>query len=374
MILAERSLNAVMLHSGPLASQLPLLVTGSYLLITSQGWGQRGITRAIQSALPGACLGIVDSVPPNPSISYVLAHHNPAIVADFIIALGGGSVMDAAKAFAALCGKTASEASFLAMLEKPDGFDLSNPPKIIAIPTTSGTGSEITRWATIWSQQGQKYSLSHPALMPAHALLDSALCLSMPSLVTLTGGLDALSHACEALWNNSHTSESDRYAQLAIRLLVKNLPAALADPGNSTIRENMQQAALYAGYAMSITKTAIAHSISYPLTGEFDIPHGIACSFTLPEVMEFNLASERLELIAQAAGTSRTHLPAWCAAFLKQIGVDDYLKRCHDRFASITSKRLELINPARAGNNIRPVTAQDAQAILQKAIERIQGA
>ena len=372
MTLAESSFNNVKLHVGSVETLLPSLVTGPWLLVTSQGWARRPAVSQICAALGGSNLGVIDSVPPNPTIPYMLSCHQPARKPRVIIALGGGSVMDAAKAFAALSGRAASEESFLAMLEKPDGFELSQPPAIIAIPTTSGTGSEVTRWATIWSRTGKKYSLSHPALMPAHAVLDARLCMSMPRMVTLTAGLDAFSHACEALWNNGHTPESDIYAQRAIALLVAHLPAALAQPDNITVRAHMQQAALYAGYAMSITKTALAHSISYPLTGELNIPHGIACSFTLPEVMEFNLACERLDLIAQAAGTVRENLPAWCAAFLKELGVNEYLKNYAEGFARLETMRLELINPARAGNNIRPVTAQDAQVILQKAISRIQ--
>ena len=207
---------------------------------------------------------------------------------DWVVALGGGSVMDAAKGLVAIQALNDDIPKFNAHLREgkslPDDF---KPAPLICVPTTSGTGSEVTRWGTIWGDEKVKFSLTDPRLYPREAILDARLCLSMPRELTLATGLDALSHAMEAVWNNNHTPLSDRFAGDAIRGLRSNFLDALEKPDDLKVRREMQIAATLAGLAMGTTQTALAHSISYPFTALFGMPHGLACSFTLPALIKW---------------------------------------------------------------------------------------
>jgi phosphonate metabolism-associated iron-containing alcohol dehydrogenase len=200
-----------------------------------------------------------------------------------IIALGGGSVIDSAKVFAAAGGDFGNVKTFL---ESQKGAEHLSAIPIIAVPTTAGTGSEVTCWGTVWDEaNGKKYSLARPNLYPTHAVVDPRLMLGKPLLLTISTGLDALSHALESLWNVNNNPVSANHAVVAARSALDVLPRLVKDLGNIELRERMAMAALFAGLAFSNTKTAIAHSLSYPITLRHGVQHGIACSFSLPMVL-----------------------------------------------------------------------------------------
>ncbi len=218
--------------------------------------------------------------------------------------------MDSAKAIAAtgaLNKENWIEDHFKCGTPFPEKF---NPKPIVAMPTTAGTGSEVTMWATIWDmKEKQKYSLSHPGLYPQIALLDPELTRTLPKNETIYSGLDALSHAMESIWNKNHNPISDTFALKAIDLVRRYLPKLCKDPGNIDLRASVFHASLFAGLAFSNTKTALAHSISYPLTYHFNIPHGLACALPLPHILQFNgkSAPDRIGIMAEALGTDRSH-------------------------------------------------------------------
>jgi phosphonate metabolism-associated iron-containing alcohol dehydrogenase len=356
-----------------------IIGTKSYLLVTSEGWIKRGVYKRLNDAKlhDTQCVGIIDNIHENPTISTILSSFDGSLSPDYILAIGGGSVLDAAKALSALYSVKGDADAFQDMLSSPDAFTFNTErllPPIIAVPTTSGTGSEVTRWATIWTDEGQKYSLSHPQLHPKTSILDESFCISMPHNITLSSGLDALSHACEAVWNINHTDESDEYVQKALALIVSNLPQILENPNDTNLRKNMQLAAFYAGYTMSITRTALAHSISYPLTGLCGISHGIACSITLPEVMRFNSVGneDRMTVIAEVVGVSVADLPEWCRDFLHSVGLQESFPSFSDGLKGVNLLSLKLIDPSRAGINIRKATQEDALNILQDTLTWLQ--
>lgn len=203
---------------------------------------------------------------------------------DVWIALGGGSVIDSTKVFAAANGDFANVKRYL---ETGDGAAQLSSTPIIAVPTTSGTGSEVTCWATVWDRAtGSKYSLARPGLYPEYSIIDPELMLAKPLDLTVSTGLDALSHALESLWNVNANPVSANHAVAAAREVLDVLVDLADDLGNLDHRTRMARAAMFAGLAFSNTKTAIAHSLSYPITLRHGIPHGIACSFTLPLVID----------------------------------------------------------------------------------------
>ena len=194
--------------------------------------------------------------------------------------------MDTAKCMAILASHTGSINQFL-----KDNVPLTAPGiPYIAIPTTSGTGSEVTQWATVWDLQaeGKKYSLSDPKMYARAALLDPRLIQTLPQKMTAMTGLDALSQAIEAYWSRNHNPISDIYALEAIKVIYANLEQAYSHPQNLEFRERMAYGSLVSGLAFSNTKTTAVHSVSYPMTLHYHVPHGLACALTLGEFIVFN--------------------------------------------------------------------------------------
>ncbi len=240
---------------------------------------------------------------------------------EVIVALGGGSIIDAAKVIAASQGEFSR---VLASLTGGPALDEVTFTPIIAVPTTAGTGSEVTSWATVWDHDsGNKFSLTHGALYPEVSLLDPALTMGAPRGLTLATGLDALSHALESIWNVSANPISANFAVAAASEIMEVLPKLVDNLADAKLRERQARAALIAGMAFSNTKTALAHNISYDITLRAGTPHGIACSFSLPMVMRWSLGHSvdcdaNLRLIFGddlSAGAKRL------GAFLERLGV-----------------------------------------------------
>ena len=229
---------------------------------------------------------IVDDVDANPDYQELgsqTARIAEAEAPEVWIALGGGSVIDSTKVFAAANGDFANVKRFL---ETKSGAEALSATPIIAVPTTAGTGSEVTCWATVWDREtGRKHSLARPELYPECAVVDPELMLGKPRDLTISTGLDALSHALESIWNVNANPVSASHAITAAREAMAVLPLLADDLGNLDLRSRIAFASLSAGLAFSNTKTAIAHSLSYPVTLRHGVPHGIACSFTLPLVL-----------------------------------------------------------------------------------------
>ncbi len=258
-------------------------------------------------ALAGQPALVIDNIQPNPDFAELevscarwMSVEQPPEV---IVALGGGSVIDTAKVLAAADGNFHRVRRFL---QQGTGHDELAGVPIIAVPTTAGTGSEVTCWATVWhSEAERKYSLALPELYPEVALVDPELTLELPLSLTVSTALDAFSHALESLWNVNRNPISSAAAVSAAREILDWLPALVAEPQNLMLRSRIARAALMAGVAFSNTKTAIAHNISYPITLRHGTAHGEACSFTLPTILRAvtGESAELDALLAQIFGT-----------------------------------------------------------------------
>ena len=230
---------------------------------------------------------IFDRVLPNPSFEDCQKAVNFSLKYNFdgVIAIGGGSVLDTAKPMIAAMSNNNGFLSELLSLTKP----YENKIKSIFIPTTHGTGSEVTKWGTIWNTKNKKkYSISHDDLYPSIAILDASLTTSLPLDISIITILDALSHSFEAIWNKNANSQSTELAIDAICLILNNINSFKNNYRDVLIRKKMMIASNKAGLAFSNTKTAAAHSISYPLTIDFGIPHGIASSISLIPLLKIN--------------------------------------------------------------------------------------
>ena len=236
----------------------------------------------------GEPLLIIDEISPNPDYKNleVIAkkYQKISLENQQILCLGGGSVIDSAKFIAFGLGDFKYTVDYL---EKKAEYKKQSHPDLISIPTTAGTGSELTCWATIWDIANQKkYSLMHECLFSKLSIFDSNLTLTLPKKITLEPGLDAMSHAFESIWNINSNPISNNYAIKSIKIIMQFLPLVLKEPTNIHYREMLAMGSMYAGLAFSNTKTAISHNISYPITLKYGVPHGIACSFTLPIVLK----------------------------------------------------------------------------------------
>jgi alcohol dehydrogenase class IV len=238
---------------------------------------------------------IYSEVSPNPNFNDCseIIHFCNDNYFDGVIAIGGGSVMDLAKVI--ISSLSLQESNILRLIDHKSIYPNTIPS--IFIPTTHGTGSEVTMWGTIWNlKEKKKYSISSPSLYPTIAILDGSLTLTLSLKYSIITILDTLSHSFESIWNKSANKKSTELAIEAITIILKNIEAFKETPENLAIRSKFLIASNIAGLAFSNTKTAAAHSISYPLTINFDIPHGIASSITLPSLINFNKSKIDLEL------------------------------------------------------------------------------
>ncbi len=188
---------------------------------------------------------------------------------DTIIGIGGGSVIDVSK--------------FI----KLSAYNNDIKIPLIAIPTTAGSGSESTYFIVYYNKKEKQSKGIEEATLPDYLISDPQFTLSLPKKITASTGIDALCQAIESYWSINSTEESKRLARKSIKLLLKNLETAVNNPSNES-RKNMMNAANLAGKAINITKTTACHSISYPITSYFNIPHGHAVSLTLGEMLIYN--------------------------------------------------------------------------------------
>lgn len=286
-----------------------------------------GLIDTLTSLLPGQINLIIDNVFPNPDVAQLNALYNNfwqrSDDIDLIIALGGGSTIDTAKTL--MVGTESGKfADLLAILTEGKPYSPVKTKPLITIPTTAGTGSEVTPWATIWdAAQQKKYSLHLDCTWPSVAIVDPRLMLSLPREVTISTGLDALSHALEAIWNVHANPISDSLAISAVEDIFECLIPLVKQPADIDLRTRMAQAALKAGMAFSNTKTALAHSISYDMTLRYGLPHGIACSFTLPLVlgMAWGRSADRDVVLQRLFGRDLSAAQERLRNFLHELGV-----------------------------------------------------
>ena len=209
---------------------------------------------------------------------------------DIIVAIGGGSVIDIAKSVGILEGEDTSIEDFV--LGKTKLSDRKIP--LVAIPTTSGSGSEATHFAAIGIGD-TKYALAHTSLLPDVSVVDPELTYSLPTKATAETGADALCQAIESYWSINSTDESKVYAKEAMKLAYVNLRDAVLNPSEIS-RTAMSKASFLAGKAINISKTTACHAFSYPLTSRYKIVHGHAVALTLPEVLLYNSEVSEVDL------------------------------------------------------------------------------
>jgi len=300
------------------------------LIVLDRNLAETGFREKMDGVLAKAGIGYViyDKTEPEPPLE--LADDGTKLAlkkkCDGIIGIGGGSAMDLAKAIAVLAANKGKAEDYLGLNRVP-GPGL---PKIM-VPTTAGTGSEVTFTAVfIRKKLKKKEGMNSAHLYPELALLDPKLTLSLPPHPTATTGIDALCHAIESYTSVIASPISEMMSIEAIRLISDNLRTAVHEGTNIEAREAMLLGSLYAGLGLANAGVTAVHSLSYPLSGKYGVSHGLANTIMLPRVMAFNLpgALEKFVDIAEVMGEIVDDLPLREAAYLAVEAVEALIEDC----------------------------------------------
>jgi alcohol dehydrogenase class IV len=358
---------------GPLAGAL---LGSRVLFVTDPGIRRLGLAEAALASL-GPGVTIFAEVEADPSRQTLLAAVAAGQGATGVVGFGGGSAMDVAKLAALLLGSGEP-------LDAAWGVGNAKGPRLplVLVPTTAGTGSEVTPVAIITVGAEEKRGVSAPVLLPDLALLDPELTLGLPPAITAATGIDAMVHAIEAYAtvNPNANPISKLLAREALRLLGANIETAVQRGGDRDARGAMLMGAMLAGQAFANAPVAAVHALAYPLGGIFHIPHGLSNALVLPQVLAFNalvaggvyaeIATDAFpDLAAIEGGQAR------CAAFIEalaglraRLGLPSRLREAGVPAGALPRLAAEAMKQTRLlVNNPRPVTEADALAIYRAA-------
>ena len=363
-----------------LGQEAKALGTKKALLVTDKGVVESGIGEKAQALLKkeGIELDIFDKVISDPDIGCAEACIEMAKrdKYDLILGVGGGSSMDIASAVSVMCTNPGTVRDYL-------GINLVKNPGIptILIPTTAGTGAEVTPNAILTDVQAKlKKAIVSPYILPRLAIVDPLLSVSMPPQVTSSSGIDALTHAVESYTSNKATIMTDLFAKEAIILIGQSLRTAVANGNNLQARYDMSIGSLYAGIALANAGVTAVHALAYPLGGQFKVAHGIANGLLLPYVMEFNVLGDipKFARVARFLGQKVEHLSlleqAYHAAnavkaIYKDLKIPQSLTELKVPREAIPEMAKAAMNVTRLmGNNPREMTVEDVERIYEKAL------
>jgi alcohol dehydrogenase class IV len=297
---------------------------------------------------------------------------------DFVIGIGGGSVIDLAKSVSFIATQKGDTAKIVRSESEVSSREITS----LIIPTTAGTGSESTHFSVVYINK-EKFSLAHISIVPDYAILDPTFTEKLPPYITACTGMDALCQGIESFWSVKSSDESREYSKKAIELSLENIKKAVNNPDKNS-REKMLFASNYSGRAINIAQTTIAHAVSYPFTAYFNIPHGHAVALTLPHFIEFNsqvdadsvqdirglsFVKQRMsELIERIGEASALDAKNKILSIMNNIGLETKLSNL-----GFSEKDIDIVikngfNPQRVKNNPRILTENQLRKLLIKLL------
>ena len=364
-----------------LAGHAGAVLGKSCFVVTDAGVRQLGLCDAAIASLEeaGHTVSVFDSVEADPSRTTLMTAVDAARAAGAtgVVGFGGGSSMDVAKLVALLLGSGEP-------LDDAWGVGQAKGPRLplVLVPTTAGTGSEVTPVSIITIGEEEKRGVSSPVILPDIAVLDPDLTLSLPAAVTAATGVDAMVHAIEAYASSNANNNplSRMLAREALRLLGANIETAVFEGGNADARAAMLLGSMLAGQAFANSPVAAVHALAYPIGSTFHVPHGLSNALVLPHVLGFN-APEAAHLYAEIAADAFPRLAevegaqARCAAFIEalhglsaKLGLQTRLREVsvpEEALAKMASDAM--LQTRLLVNNPREVTEADALAIYRAA-------
>ena len=358
-------------------ASLDALGADKVMVVTDQGIIKVGIYAKIEKILKdaGKEIVLVDDVKPDPSMQLVdsIAEKARKSGARAVIGLGGGSSIDSAKVAAALVGNEGSIKDYLGVgiLPKP-GLP------ILAVPTTAGTGSEVTYLSILSDLENEtKKGFGTPFIMPKYAFLDPALTVGLPPHITAPTGMDALCHCVEAYTSANANDYSDGMAVKAIELIGQNIRTAYNNGSDMEAREKMLLGSLMAGIAFANAGVTAVHAFAYPLGGMFHVPHGMANSLMLPVIIKFNASAMKdrfghvAELISGRSGADWKDCISEVESLSEDLKLPRNLKAIDIPEDAIKPMSVSVMDQTRLlVNNPREVSQQDAFDIYTEAYNR----
>lgn len=352
---------------------------GNVFIVTDAGLVKAGICKKITDLLEAASISytVYDRVEPDPRVEIVTDCTDTAAKAeaDVLIGLGGGSPIDIAKMTAIMLTNGGEPLDYAGIGQVPKaGLPL------IAIPTTAGTGSEVTPIAVLSDKASHlKKGVVSPHLYPTVALVDPGLALHLPGRITAYTGMDALTHCIEAFTNRYSVPFVDVFAREGIRLISQSLRRAVLTGNDLQARADMAMGSLYGGLCLGSVNTAAVHALAYPLGGTYDVPHGLANTLLLPHVMKWNAPAhlEKYAEIASLMGMKTDGLSLHEAALAsvdavvclaKDLGMDLHLRDFDIPESAIPEMAEGAMKVTRLmNNNPRTLSQSDCAAIYQSA-------
>lgn len=333
------------------------------LLISSNSAVKSGVAAELKEASEGRIIEMIHGIHANPTTENVEMCVRAAkeLGIDGIVAIGGGSVIDCAKATAIVYAQSTS------IQELIEGTPISSALPIIAIPTVSGASSEVSASAVInWEEKEIKHALISPLIYPKLAIVDPTLTFSCPSNVTAVSGIDIIAHSLDALTSVKATPLTNLYASEAAKIAFSHLRQAVADPSNNDAKEQLAFAAILAGKAFSQTGTTASHACSYYLTMKFGVPHAEACAFTLDSWFLLNVKTnpDILSDIHRIGFDSAESLVAELNSLKKDLGLRSTLHDIGVSLHDIDEIATQALNAVNIKNNITSVNHEMVRDIF----------
>lgn len=362
--------------SADLAREINALPAGKVFLLTDEGILKAGVAEALihVAQQSGRELIVFSDIPGNPNVPDVMRalEAMPGETPSVIVAIGGGSVIDTAKACSILLNHPGIDWEDLQW----GRATISNPSlPLIAIPTTAGTGSEVSHVAVIGDRTGFKKGLVHSTVFPRVAIIDGALMLSLPLKLTAATGVDALTHALEAYLGKRANPITDAFALAAMRDLARYLPEATHHGTNLQARRAVALAATLAGVAMDQSGLGLDHALCGPLAARYHLHHGLGIAVLLPATLKFDAEAipgarwqtirDTLDLPESAQASS---LGEWAQAFIRGLGLPTSIREAGIDPKDIDEMALEATRMAMIGNNIRAAGLEECKQVLMAAL------
>ena len=362
--------NPVRIHFGRgIRRVLNHKISGKRCLFFTSKRGYQKITedpvmRSIQNATKFTWVDSINSYPSLDSIQEITNAHASEVF-DYIIGWGGGSVIDTAKSCSIALAPELKGMPLDKIISAAPYNGLKRKMPVISIPTTAGTGTEVTPYATIWDNRlKKKLSLYGESLYSSIAIIDSELTDDLPMDVALSTGLDAINQAVESIWNKNATPITLNLAERSLLLGFNALPKLISGEARSVDYDDMAECSMLAGMAISQTKTALCHSIGYPLTAHFSVPHGLACAFTMTAVLKVNMQVDdgRMDKLRQTLGCE--DLIEAFQNLTSNLGVLNEIKKYIGSVAELEPLIGDMYLKDRADNNLAPVNESIIRQIL----------
>ncbi|WP_288319033.1 lactaldehyde reductase [Xylanibacter caecicola] len=364
-----------------LADVLKRMNMNKALVVTDKGLIKVGTVKLVTDIMDeaGFPYEIFSEVKPNPTVTNVKQGIEAfkASGADCLVAIGGGSAMDTAKGIGIVINNP--EFSDIVSLEGVAPTKHKSVP-IIALPTTAGTGAEVTiNYVIIDEERQAKMVCVDPNDIPAVAIVDPELTYSLPKGLTAATGMDALTHAIEGYITKGAWVMSDMYELQAIKMIAEYLPTAVEEPTNPVGRENMALAQYIAAQAFSNVGLGLVHGMAHPLGSLHDIPHGVANALLLPTIMEFNMPEciEKFGVIARTMGVDTTGMTAQEAAqaacdavkdLAIRVGIPQHLSELGIKEEHIPALAAQAITDVCTPGNPRDVTEEQIVELYKKVL------